>query len=244
MTQPKQEAPTPTQVIALQVRAARKRRKWSAKQVADRCAEVGMDSLDRTTIANIETGRRQRIGVDEMLVLAYVLAVPPLDLLVPLSGADEVAVTPTVTLPTAAALKWIEGHEPPMDSDRRAHDVKAWREGSLPLALHREVNTVRDNVTKTRDAVRSAEARADYTGIGDQEAYGQLARRKEAHVSALIKLAEVLTKMVDQEVSPPPIAREHLDAIRQLGMTVPDEVRVSEDVYGDRPGRTSRGPAR
>ncbi len=80
-----------------------------------------MPGLDRSTIANIETGRRRRIGVDEWLTLAYVLDVAPLHLLLPRADDDEVRVTPTVTVNAAAARRWAAGREPLPGGDERTY---------------------------------------------------------------------------------------------------------------------------
>jgi transcriptional regulator with XRE-family HTH domain len=66
------------------MRGVRAARGWSAQQLADRCAELGMPDLDRSAVANIENERRQRIGVDELFVLALALGVAPVHLAVPL----------------------------------------------------------------------------------------------------------------------------------------------------------------
>lgn len=76
----------PTEAIARRLRDARTRRGWSARELADRCAAVGMTNLDRTTITNIEIGRRQKVSVEEVLALAYVLDIAPIHLMVPLSA--------------------------------------------------------------------------------------------------------------------------------------------------------------
>jgi len=114
-----QRGVTPTRTVATLVREARDRRGWTAEQLAERCAAAGMRQLDRSTIANIETGRRRRIGVDEWLVLAHVLDVAPLHLLLPRDDDDQVAVTPTVTVTAAQARRWAAGREPLPGGDER-----------------------------------------------------------------------------------------------------------------------------
>jgi transcriptional regulator with XRE-family HTH domain len=103
------DASTPTKVISRQVRETRDRRGWNAQQLADRCAEAGMPTLDRSTIANIESGRRRRIGADELLVLAYVLDVAPVHLLVPRDDEDPFEVVPNAEVKAAQARRWIRG---------------------------------------------------------------------------------------------------------------------------------------
>ncbi len=100
---------TPAEAVASRLREVRKARGWSAQQVAARCAALGMPQLDRSTVANIENGRRQRIGVDELLVLAFALGVAPVHLLVPL---DErwYAVTPEHINASSRVRQWVRGN--------------------------------------------------------------------------------------------------------------------------------------
>jgi transcriptional regulator with XRE-family HTH domain len=74
--------------LARRIRLLRMQRGWSAQQLADACAEVGMDSLTRATIAKIESGTRQSVTADEIVVLARVLRVSPASLLAAESDAE------------------------------------------------------------------------------------------------------------------------------------------------------------
>ena len=62
--------------------------KLSAAGLAERCAALGMPELNRDVIANIESGRRRSVTVDEVFVLAAALGVSPGYLL----GMDDDAV--------------------------------------------------------------------------------------------------------------------------------------------------------
>lgn len=117
----KRRAVTVPRALAALVRQARDRRGWSGEQLAERCTAAGMPGLDRSTIANIETGRRRRIGVDEWLVLAQVLDVAPVHLLFPRAGEDEVAVSPSVTVNADRARAWAVGREPLPGTDGRTY---------------------------------------------------------------------------------------------------------------------------
>ena len=48
----------------------------TAQDVADRCAEAGHPDITRGLLANIETGRRRDVTLDQAVVLAYVLETP------------------------------------------------------------------------------------------------------------------------------------------------------------------------
>lgn len=71
---------------------------------------------DRSTVANLENGRRATVSVEELFVLAYVLSVAPVHLVVPLVDADDKTqyrVTPAVATTRAALVRaWIRGEAP------------------------------------------------------------------------------------------------------------------------------------
>ncbi|ASW55217.1 pentapeptide repeat-containing protein [Plantactinospora sp. KBS50] len=66
--------PELTKIVATRIRRLRDERHWSARQLAQRCAELDMPSLSRSTIAKIEAGLRG-IDVEELHVLALALGV-------------------------------------------------------------------------------------------------------------------------------------------------------------------------
>jgi transcriptional regulator with XRE-family HTH domain len=107
------------------VRQARQRHNWTAKDLADRCAAAGAPQITPTVITNLETRRRKtrEITLDEVLVLAHVLEVPPLQLVVPQNASEELEVVPGVNLDALAAADWIAGvriddlSSPELDAD-------------------------------------------------------------------------------------------------------------------------------
>jgi transcriptional regulator with XRE-family HTH domain len=78
-----QQDRTTTRQIGERVRRRRDELGWSQNDLADRCAERGMPSLNRPVLANLEGGRRRYVTVDELLVLGFVLRVTPVTLLPP-----------------------------------------------------------------------------------------------------------------------------------------------------------------
>jgi tetratricopeptide (TPR) repeat protein/transcriptional regulator with XRE-family HTH domain len=72
-----------TRHVADNVRVLRAQRRWSARQLAERCAQAGSGSLTRGAIAKIESGGRKHVTADELAVLAEVLEVSPSVLLAP-----------------------------------------------------------------------------------------------------------------------------------------------------------------
>ena len=67
----------PTRTVAARVQELRRKRGWSAEALAEECADLGMPALNRSVIANIESGRRTYVSVEELLTLAYALDVAP-----------------------------------------------------------------------------------------------------------------------------------------------------------------------
>ncbi|MGP4092758.1 helix-turn-helix domain-containing protein [Streptomyces sp. KR55] len=108
--------------VAERVQQVRKKRGWTVKQLAERCAELGAPELTAQALYNLENGRRDDSGrrrrdvtVDELLKLAYVLSVAPVHLLVPPVDGD--AVVPYrfiegVTTTPGFARAWIRGQSP------------------------------------------------------------------------------------------------------------------------------------
>jgi transcriptional regulator with XRE-family HTH domain len=82
-----------TRAVADEVRRWRNAREMSAQQLADECTKRGVP-IQRSVIANLESGRRPLVNVTELLAIAAVLDVPPLQLLVPLGHAEEVEIRP------------------------------------------------------------------------------------------------------------------------------------------------------
>lgn len=78
-------------MVAERVRRLRQQHGWTAQQLADMCADAGLPSLTRGTIAKIESGVRQSVSADELGVLANVLGVTATELLTPDLEADELA---------------------------------------------------------------------------------------------------------------------------------------------------------
>src|SRR5207249_4769097 len=101
---------TPTQAITRRMHALRKKRGWTAQRLADAMTGVGVP-WDRQVVSKLENGRRQTVSAGELLALAYVLGIHPLDLLVPSDATDDepYQVTPEVTAAAANVRAWIGG---------------------------------------------------------------------------------------------------------------------------------------
>lgn len=86
-----------TRRVSERVRALRSQRQWSARELAEVCAREGMPSLNRSTIAKIESGARKWVTADEIAVLARALGVAPESLMS--QGAGPTAGRPQENVP-------------------------------------------------------------------------------------------------------------------------------------------------
>jgi transcriptional regulator with XRE-family HTH domain len=82
----------------------------SQQELAERCEEAGASSLNRTVIANLETRRRQDISVDELLTLALVLDVSPVELFLPTE--DRPVKIGKWVMPSSLIRAWVRGGRP------------------------------------------------------------------------------------------------------------------------------------
>jgi transcriptional regulator with XRE-family HTH domain len=91
------------------IREARQRRGWTVRELADRCAGSGVPQITATVLTNLETRRRstREIAVGEVLALAQVLGVPPLQLIVPLDAGEKLEVIPGTGMDAIDAVNWI-----------------------------------------------------------------------------------------------------------------------------------------
>jgi transcriptional regulator with XRE-family HTH domain len=107
------EVETPTGILARRIRALRKRRDWSARELAERVAKLDPAStLNRGTIAKIESGRRG-VWHDEVALFAAALGVPPSTLTDTLpSDPWRVRIGVELEVTSYQAWRWETGAEP------------------------------------------------------------------------------------------------------------------------------------
>jgi transcriptional regulator with XRE-family HTH domain len=103
---------SPSQVARQRIKELRNRHGWSQQQLADRLAELG-SPMDRVAIAKLEGETKPRgLSLDEALLFALALDVAPTNLFLPLDEDEDVQIAPNVTVPMAAARKWVVGARP------------------------------------------------------------------------------------------------------------------------------------
>ena len=97
------------ETLARNVERIRKGQRLTFVALADRLAEIGRP-IPVLGLRRIERAER-RVDADDLLALAYAFGVPPVDLLVPGSAADDepFSIAPTVTTTAVLARDWIAG---------------------------------------------------------------------------------------------------------------------------------------
>lgn len=114
---------TPVATIAQRVKELRARRGWTAAQLGK---ELGKYDIrwDRFTVANLESGKRQNVTVNELFALALALDVAPTNLLVPLDDRLY-RITPTRTEDADTVRSWVRGEQPLPGTDERTFFAEA-----------------------------------------------------------------------------------------------------------------------
>ncbi|MDQ3430752.1 MAG: helix-turn-helix transcriptional regulator [Actinomycetota bacterium] len=201
--------------IGTQVGRIRHRREWTQRQLAERVAELG-GSLDRAAIAKIEsTGKDgaplRGVSIDEWLLLAAALNVPPPLLLVPLGAEEEVEITPGIQVHPHLALEWLTGDESLVNTERKVIRRGEWLAGSEPLRLWRQLRSVQDDLSRVVAWVR----RAEYADDGEQKR-----EAKNAHAEALEALHAHLLRMQTARERPPGMHPQTVADMEAVGLDV------------------------
>jgi transcriptional regulator with XRE-family HTH domain len=99
----------PTHAVAQRVKELLRKRGLTGEMLADRMTELDIP-WNRAIVANLVSGRRRTVSVDELLALAVVLNVAPVHLLVPPDDPHAAyEVTPKVTAERSSVRAWIRG---------------------------------------------------------------------------------------------------------------------------------------
>lgn len=208
-------------LIGDRVKDLRGRRGLTREQLSERCAAIGATTVSPSVLVNIETGRpdkatgirRRDVTVDELLVLAAALEVPPVLLLLP-AGPKALAVTEQVGMHAPDLLAWVSGEDgPPLAVRRDQGTVQRWFEASAPLRLMREF--------RRASALPVALAQPVVT-ISDEE-------RREKITKAVDDLIGLVHRMIESGVIPPPIPRELVEQMIRRGLRYVDQISIAPD---------------
>jgi transcriptional regulator with XRE-family HTH domain len=167
-------------VVAERIRRYRRERGMSVRQLADECERLGAPQLTQASLANIERGqsedakrKRRDVTVEELLVLGYALAVPPLLLVVPLGENTPLQLTRTAAIHPHLAWKVITGDTHLVVTNRRATRLKEWHQAALPIGLFRDLQAAQQAFTQADTQLRFAEETGNTEQI--EEARGRYA---------------------------------------------------------------------
>lgn len=190
-------AKSPGKIVAEQIKHHRLRRQMSQTELAEAMTAQGI-KMHQPTVANIENGQR-KVTVDELLLFAVALGVPPGMLLFGVGQEPAVALTPSSTVHPHLAHQWLEGE---MELD--AGDPR-WGEVSRPLTMFKELRRLVDQLTDARKASFQALLAGDAeswrsTRSALADAYMQV----EDHVARMqregVTIDEDTTGAIDQAV--------------------------------------------
>lgn len=153
-----------TTQVGEQVKGYRERLRWSARELADRCEQLGY-RIEAQVIANMETGRRANVTAAEIVVLAAALGVPPVALMYPVRTDSEVEVVPDRPVSSwPHAIQWFTGEWPIPRLSGFENELDAWEGATGPLnrlrwqeAERRRWRSAVREVGRWERAVREAE---------------------------------------------------------------------------------------
>jgi transcriptional regulator with XRE-family HTH domain len=124
-----------TRGIGKRVAYYRERADLPASMLSARCASLGLP-LDRNVIAKLENGHRNSVTVDEVIVLATALEVPPVMLLFGVGIEETAEVLPGNHAPAFDAAEWFSGEGPAPGLEAARAPGRKWV--SEPLTLYRD----------------------------------------------------------------------------------------------------------
>jgi transcriptional regulator with XRE-family HTH domain len=168
---------TMTQVLARQLKSWREQRKLSANELSKRTTELGSE-VPRSVIANIETGRRDSVSVDELLILAAALDIPPILLLTPIGVDETMELLPEVVVSPWLARGWIMGTRP---IEFAGGSLTNWRDSRRAIALYDIHRLLVQEYLAIQGRIKRATSRTDgaatdygvFRGVEDRQSYLQ-----------------------------------------------------------------------
>jgi transcriptional regulator with XRE-family HTH domain len=200
---------TVKEVFGERLKALREKAGLSQQEVAARVAEHG-GTMHQTTIMRTEKGTRN-VTLNEYVLLAAALNVPPPMLLVPLGSEDRVEITPRSRIHAHLALDWLTGDEGLTNSERFVIDRGDWLRNAEPMLLWRGLSDLQQAQGSAAAHVKGAEYR------GDQE---QIRQARQAYALALEALHAHLLRMQTAGERPPGMAPETIAAMEKVGLDV------------------------
>lgn len=204
--------------VASQVRGYRHERGLSAQQLADRCADLGMD-ISRATLADIENGRRVAISVAELLILARALDVPPILLIAPAGRQQTVEIFPDRFMDVWDAVLWLTGQAELVDAGAGKPLTVTRADEDATVELFRMHRFLVDRAPRDESALQQALASADLAETEEAaDAARRVAKMIQANVETNIEdLRSVRARMRKRGLAPPDLSAAWLVALGETG---------------------------
>ncbi len=200
---------TVKEVFGERLKALREKAGLSQQEVAARVAEHG-GTMHQTTIMRTEKGTRN-VTLNEYVLLAAALNVPPPMLLVPLGSEDRVEITPRSRIHPHLALDWLTGDECLTNTKRFVIDRGDWLRNAEPMFLWRKLRDLQEEQQAAATGVKSAE----YLGDDDR-----IRQARNAHAGALEALRAHLLRMQTAGERPPGMHPQTIADMEKVGLDV------------------------
>jgi transcriptional regulator with XRE-family HTH domain len=218
-------------VIAARVRSYRKGRGWSIKTLAEECARLGAPQLTVPSLTNIERGQNEDavrkgrdVTVEELVILGYALAVPPLLLAVPLGENEDLEITSEAKINPHLAWKVITGEEALAVTGNVATRLQDWYEAQLPVQWFRLLNEAQNEYHVAEGRLRVVTARDDAAGI---------ATESDRLTDAIQRWAEAANRILQGGLQVPEYPAETVEQLKATGLIErPELLEISEPEGG------------
>lgn len=167
--------------VGKQIQAVRKSRGMTVQGLSQRCAEL-RHPIPRSTLSNIEGGRKEAIVVQEIVVIAEALDVPPVELLFPGLMSEQCEFLPGQFTTAWNALKRFTG-----EYDLGGLAPHSQREYNLSLMRELDRNAAQAMTAMNNRAV--AQSSGDLARVEYEESRIETGRMHDEQLKAIIRAA-------------------------------------------------------
>jgi hypothetical protein len=165
--------------------------------------------MGRVTLTKLENKARG-VSLDEALLLAAALNVPPAVLFFGLEREPRVAIAPKSVIHPDLAAQWLAGTGPLATTERLAMDAGEWHEAATSLRLYSRLHEAQEAAHAADTALKKAEYVGDRAMT--QKVRGRFADR-------LRDLGAVMTDMEAAGLRPPKLDEGWTKKMSDLGIT-------------------------
>jgi transcriptional regulator with XRE-family HTH domain len=179
--------------IGERVAARRRALGLSQEALAGRCAQLGLPSVSRQSLARLEGGKREGVTTAELAALAAALRVSPVELLYPFASAAA-EFLPGQSAPPWQAAQWWSGEV------SLAEDGLSGQQRPGPATLYK------DHVVVLAAVGDAAITEADYASLRRRQLTSQgLSDSERALMMAVVALQEIRRELTDESLPLPPL---------------------------------------